>query len=122
MKLQTVRLFYTPCNAHQAGALHYTNRLYAKEDPDRVKPKWLRWLNIRDRWMTQQEELHGDKNLTCAICGKTGLNPWGKQNKPASATIDHILPVSKFPHLQYVESNFQVACSTCNRKKADKIH
>lgn len=123
MKSIKHRLFYTPTNAHQAGTLLYINRSYAKQDPDRALPKWVRWLEIRDRWMKQQEERHGKGNLTCAICGKTGLNPWDKRNINAfSATIDHILPVSKFPELWNAESNFQIACSPCNSKKANNIY
>ncbi len=72
------RLFYTPCDAHQAGSLLYTNHLYAKEDPDRNLPKWVRWLRLRDKWMKKQEIVHGKGNLTCVICGKKSLDPWGK--------------------------------------------
>jgi 5-methylcytosine-specific restriction endonuclease McrA len=110
------RLFYTPWNAQQAGALLYTNRLYAKLDPDRALPKWRRWLIIRDNWITEQETVYGKNNLTCAICGKTGLKGFTK-TKSEMATIDHIKPVSVFPELWDVPSNFQVACYRCNQNK-----
>lgn len=110
------RLFYTPCDSHQAGALLYTNRLYAKLDPDRALPKWRRWLILRDIWITQQESIHGKDNLTCAICGKTGLKGFTK-TKSEMATIDHIKPVSAFPELWNVPSNFQLACYRCNQNK-----
>jgi 5-methylcytosine-specific restriction endonuclease McrA len=115
-KQKETKLFYTPCDGHQAGALVYTSRLYAKDDPDRKFPKWLQWLKLRDKWMTAKEEKVGKGNLTCAICGKTHLSPWTKDRKKL-ATIDHILPVSKFNHLWNVESNFQVACFRCNQNK-----
>lgn len=110
------RLFYTPWDSHQAGALLYTNRLYAKLDPDRALPKWRRWLILRDVWITQQESIHGKDNLTCAICGKTGLKGFTK-TKSEMATIDHIKPVSAFPELWNVPSNFQLACYRCNQNK-----
>ena len=116
------RLFYTPCDSHQSAALIYTNRLYSKDDPERCLPRWKRWLKLRDKWMKKQEHIHGQGNLSCSICGKKSLDPWGKNNRPTSATIDHILPVSKYPHLWNVETNFQVACSPCNKKKANHVY
>jgi len=110
-------LYYTPWDSHQAGALLYTNRLYAKLDPDRAAlPKWRQWLSIRDGWITQQELIHGKDNLTCAICGKTELKGFTK-TRTEMATIDHIKPVSAFPELWNVVSNFQVACYRCNQNK-----
>lgn len=110
------RLFYIPCDSHQAGALLYTNRIYAKLDPDRALPKWKRWLQLRDHWITEQESIHGKNNLTCSICGKTGLKGFTK-NKSEQATIDHIKPVAIFPNLWNVPSNFQIACYRCNQNK-----
>jgi 5-methylcytosine-specific restriction endonuclease McrA len=113
---KTPRLYYTPWDSHQAGALVYTNRLYAKLDPDRAMPKWRRWLTLRDKWITEQERVYGKDNLTCSICGKTGLKGFTK-NRNEMATIDHIKPVSSFPHLWDVPSNFQLACYRCIQKK-----
>lgn len=114
--LHRPRLFYTPCDAHQAGALLYTNREYAKLDPERRLPKWRQWLFIRDSWISEQESIHGKDNLTCAICGKTGLKGSSK-SRTDMATIDHIKPVSVFPELWNNPSNFQVACYRCNQNK-----
>lgn len=114
--LHRPRLFYTPCDPHQAGALLHTNREYAKLDPERRLPKWRQWLFIRDRWITLQESIHGKNNLTCAICGKTGLKGFSK-SRTDMATIDHIKPVSVFPELWNDPSNFQVACYRCNQNK-----
>lgn len=119
------RLFYTPCDSHQAGALVYINRFYAKLDPDRF-PRWRKWLRIRDGWITEQESIHGKNNLTCAICGRTGLKGFieispgklaTKTRSKEQATIDHIKPVSAFPELWNNPSNFQIACYQCNQKK-----
>ena len=87
-----------------------------KLDPDRALPKWRRWLIIRDVWITLQESIHGKDNLTCAICGKTGLKGFTK-TKTEMATIDHIKPVSAFPELWNNPSNFQLACYRCNQNK-----
>lgn len=112
------RLFYTPCDGHQAGALLFTNRLYQKLDKDRHLPRWVKWLRLRDKWFSEQETLTGKNNFTCAICGKRHLSPW-TNNKKQLATIDHIKPVSIFPNLWNVPSNFQVACFKCNQKKGN---
>lgn len=74
------------------------------------------WLRLRDKWMTQQEEIHGKVNLTCSICGKTNLDPWTKDMNKI-ATIDHIIPVKRAPHLWAEQSNFQITCYQCNQKK-----
>lgn len=110
------RLFYIPCDSHQAGSLIYTNRLYSKLDPDHAFPKWIRWLKIRNNWIAQQESIQGKGNLTCVICGKTGLKKSTK-TKSEMATIDHIKPVSVFPELWNVPSNFQITCYKCNQIK-----
>lgn len=116
---KTHRLFYQPCDAHQAGSLVSLERHYTKLDPDRQVPNWVQWLRIRDKWMVEQENIHGKDNLTCTICGKTGLKAFTKELK-FQATIDHILPVSKFPELWNRPTNFQITCVRCNQKKGDK--
>ena len=113
------KLLYTPCNGHQAGALIYTKKLYQADDLDK-KPTWKKWLKLRKKWMVEQEEIHGKSNLTCSLCGKTNLDPW-TTDKNKLATIDHILPCSRYPHLWNVTTNFQVACYRCNNKKGNTV-
>ena len=109
-----IPVHYEPCDAHQPGALVMLNRHYANKDVSCYN--WKVWLRIRDRWMKDQEVVYGKANLTCAICGKTHLDPFTK-DKNKIATIDHVLPVKRMPHLWREPSNFQVACYHCNMKK-----
>lgn len=56
---------------------------------------------------------------TCGICGH--LVDFGlKSPHPMSASIDHIIPVSKNGHPSDI-SNLQLAHRACNRQKADKV-
>ena len=56
---------------------------------------------------------------TCGICGHL-VDFSLKSPHPMSASIDHIIPVSKNGHPSDM-SNLQLAHRACNRQKADKI-
>jgi 5-methylcytosine-specific restriction endonuclease McrA len=114
MKQQYSLVHYVPVDAHQAGSMTLLWKHYAELD-NRIY-NWKSWLRIRERWMRDQENLYGEANLTCSICGKNGLDPWSKDKKTL-ATIDHILPIGRYPHLWAETSNFQIACGRCNQKK-----
>lgn len=55
----------------------------------------------------------------CAICGKP-VDKTLKSPHPLSATVDHIIPVSKGGHPSDL-ANLQLAHRCCNRDKSDKI-
>ena len=55
----------------------------------------------------------------CAICGKP-VDKTLKSPHPLSATVDHIIPVSKGGHPSDL-ANLQLAHRCCNREKSDKI-
>ena len=55
----------------------------------------------------------------CGICGKP-VDKSLKAPHPMSATIDHIIPVSKGGHPSDID-NLQLAHRCCNREKSDKI-
>lgn len=55
----------------------------------------------------------------CAICGKP-VDFSLKFPHPLSATVDHIIPVSKGGHPSDI-SNLQLAHRYCNRLKSDKL-
>lgn len=112
-------LFYNPCDPHQAGTAVWLVNRYKKEDPECRLPKWKQWLFLRNKWMRGQEAVFGKGNLTCSICGRSNLYAFTK-TKSQLATVDHILPVSKFPRLWNVTTNFQIACYKCNQEKADE--
>ena len=54
----------------------------------------------------------------CGICGRP-VDFSLKYPHPLSATIDHIIPVSKGGHPSDIE-NMQLAHFSCNRQKSDK--
>ena len=56
---------------------------------------------------------------TCGICGKP-VDTQLKPPDPLSPVADHIIPVSKGGHPSSMD-NLQLAHSTCNRQKSDKI-
>ena len=51
--------------------------------------------------------------IKCECCG----NPIKEEEK----TIDHILPKSKFPHLEFSCQNFAPMHRDCNMKKSDDL-
>lgn len=55
----------------------------------------------------------------CGICGKP-VDMSLKYPHPLSATIDHIVPISKGGHPTDI-SNLQLAHRCCNRQKSDKL-
>ena len=95
------------------------------------KPRWAYHPNNKDRWkrlvfhfdfLKKVEEEEG--KLWCEYCGKNELVVYSwdqKPNRKDMATVDHFLPRSKYPDLTSEETNFIVACSTCNEKKKDDI-
>jgi len=63
-----------------------------------------KWLSLR------YDFLFSSKNKECAICGSI--------KKPFH--VDHILPRSKYPELEYKIENLQILCAECNLGKSDK--
>ena len=55
----------------------------------------------------------------CGICGKP-VNKKLKPPDPLAPVIDHIIPVAKGGHPSDID-NLQLAHSTCNRQKSDKL-
>lgn len=61
--------------------------------------------------------------LWCVYCGKEELKIYGFQDKKRfdnMATVDHVIPRSRAPHLAKDKKNMRVACWHCNRKKGTK--
>ena len=95
------------------------------------KPKWAYYSKNEERWerlllhhafLKKIEDSEG--NLWCEYCGKSELiaYTWDeKHDRKKMATVDHFLPKSKYPDLANEETNFIVACSTCNETKKDDL-
>lgn len=54
--------------------------------------------------------------LTCAVCGKKGLNPYAKHGHSNQATLDHVVELNRGGKWND-PANFQVACYKCNSNK-----
>lgn len=79
----------------------------------------FRMTHVRNAWMREQLKTNKDAKggLTCAICGRIGLNPFA-EHKKRQATLDHILELSKGGKWND-PNNFQVACHQCNGLKSN---
>lgn len=57
---------------------------------------------------------------SCGICGKP-IDMSLKYPDPLAPTVDHVIPINKGGHPSSIE-NLQLAHSTCNRQKSDKVY
>lgn len=75
---------------------------------------WSRWDVLRKLKSTLYFRQFGQMQTTqgwrCSACSKNLY-------KEKDAEVDHILPVSKYPHLRFTESNLQILCRSCNATK-----
>ena len=75
---------------------------------------WGRWDVLRKLKSTLYFRQFGQMQTTqgwrCSACSKNLY-------KEKDAEVDHILPVSKYPHLRFTESNLQILCRSCNATK-----
>ncbi|PZD71831.1 hypothetical protein C1752_04540 [Acaryochloris thomasi RCC1774] len=93
-------------------------------------PKWdLNSVTILkpDGSYTSGCQLLNDAHLApCPCCGKTMhrtkyLTKRERLTIPRAdrATIDHVLPKSKYPHLAFTYSNLRAICQGCNSKRGN---
>lgn len=80
-----------------------------------------RMHRLRNRWMRLQLKTSRDEEggLTCAICGRKGLNPFSRIEKQL-AVLDHIVEICQNGSW-HDPSNFQVSCYRCNDRKNDQL-
>jgi hypothetical protein len=72
-------------------------------------------IEFRDSiWDRVRKSVIKRDNNSCRICGKEGLEGRDLQ-------VDHKLPKSLFPSLQYDKDNLQVCCKSCNLSKGVKV-
>lgn len=110
---QTVLYDEPPISAPAALALLVRKYLIA----DKTIYKNNRMARRRKQWMKEQLKTPDSKGgLTCAICGKKGLQPFVK-DKNKIATLDHIIEL-KENGACYDPNNFQVACIRCNTHRS----
>lgn len=86
-------------------------------------PRWSSYWHIRRSKYSKGDII--DKNLIyerdswiCHICGDV-INPSFKHPNPFSASLDHIIPLSKGGKHEF--SNVKAAHLTCNCRKSDKL-
>jgi hypothetical protein len=73
------------------------------------KPK-KRCFYLTNQWLYLKKEVHKLYKCGCMKCGKT----------EGETHVDHILPRSLHPELQYNIHNLQILCKNCNMKKSNK--
>lgn len=110
-------ILYEPILPSDPAGLILLNREYQKRDTTRYTD--IKMLELRHKWMYEQELIYGKDNLVCVLCGKQHLSPWTR-NKNDLATLDHIIPIARAHHRWNDPTNFQIACRRCNGNKKDK--
>lgn len=83
----------------------------AKFRPDRAAGNRSAFDNARKKILATQ--------TICGICGKPVDFSYSYPH-PLSATVDHIIPISKGGHPTDID-NLQLAHRCCNREKSDKL-
>ena len=69
------------------------------------------------QWRTLRDSIRR-RHAPCALCGQP-IDYTAPSPHPLSFEVDHIIPVSHAPELQYVRSNLQPAHRGCNRSKSN---
>ena len=91
-------------------AKHYTEQdktIYSESRMGRVRRQWMKNLMTTAKY-----------GLTCAICGRKGLDPYSKDPyRRDLATLDHIVDIGAGGPWRD-PTNFQVACYSCNQRKS----
>ena len=84
-------------------------KINAKYDP---RTEFIRWRDSQEgKFWKQQQYLA--QSQCCAIC-KQSIRLEGSH-------IDHIKPLSSYPHLALEPQNLQIACPNCNISKGNKL-
>lgn len=63
------------------------------------------------KWRDLRARVLKERGKVCVSCGAT-----------VKLQVDHILPRSKYPDLEYEFSNLQVLCAVCNNNKRAKTN
>ena len=69
-----------------------------------------------EEWLTCRQEFLLGKNLSCCIC-ECDLSA---TDAPA-LNVDHIKPLKYYWHLRTEQSNLQILCEHCNRRKGNFV-
>lgn len=79
-----------------------------------------KWNEFRARVISKEQARLGSRLLTCAMCGRTDLDPKQPPHTPTSIELDHITPVSRggaeFPGHEGV----RILCHPCNRRRGNR--
>lgn len=75
------------------------------------RAEFNRWRNSQDGQLWKQQQYQAQKGR-CAICQQF--------IQLKGSHIDHIKPLSRYPHLALDARNLQIACPECNASKNNK--
>ena len=84
-------------------------KINAKYEP---RAEFIRWRDSQEGKLWKQNKYQSQRGC-CAICKKP--------IQLKGSHIDHIQPLSLFPHLALDTRNLQVTCPDCNASKGNKI-
>lgn len=94
---------------------------WREQNPDKVR---VRNARRRARLLGVEfedfkyEEIFERDGWVCQICGHQ-IDPATKHSDPRSASLDHIIPISK--HGPHTRVNVRLACLGCNSSKGDRL-
>jgi len=84
-------------------------KINAKYEP---RAEFIRWRDSQEGQFWKQNQ-YLDQSKCCAIC-KIQIELRGSH-------IDHIQPLSLYPHLAINTRNMQITCPNCNASKGNKV-
>jgi 5-methylcytosine-specific restriction endonuclease McrA len=88
-----------------------STQIHAKYEPRRAFERW------RD---SEQGKLWKHEQYL-AQQGRCASTECGKLIELKGSHIDHIMPLSRFPHLALDTQNLRITCPDCNRSKSNRL-
>lgn len=91
------------------SVLCYNKRLKKLRKSRSIKRSYVpKDFYVSDEWYRLRYKAIANNGRNCQACGGAG-----------EIHVDHIKPISKYPHLAYDINNLQVLCRLCNKGKSN---
>ena len=106
----TQKLFQININSDKANRklTSCTKKIKIKYEP---RTEFNRWKQSTEGQLWKKQQYHKQQS-SCAICDRL--------IELKGSHIDHIEPLSKYPHLSLNTANLQITCWQCNTHKSNK--